>query len=559
MAGGILETFYFMFQADTTNVQDGTDAGTQSAERLTQTLNQTDQAATNMGHNFLDTIKGIGAALVGLVAVGALKSMAEASADATDELRQQARELHTDVSLLDAWQKGVEGADGSASEFNATLKKLAEGGRDPYLALERLSGQFKGLSDIKADKLGERLGIDKGTVEILRQGKQGISDMLERQKLLGVVTKEQAEIAKKYKDQVKDTNTVYDDVRRRIATEILPYLTMFQKAMEKLTIWSRDNKYFVLAFFGAVGTILTVAYIPTMWRAVAATYALLAPYLLIGAAVAAVGLLFALAFDDVMNFLDGNDSVIGELAKKWPIVGDVVRGLAEAFRFSWEAAKLYLGFFVDLFTQGPTQAVENFGNKFNEIMAKIFEKFPQLKPIFEAVGNAAAAVANGIMMGWQSLFDFIKGILDFVLKAADKVQGGISAVKGFFGVGGGDKKDEPKKDEPKKTDMSAKGKTEDANAHGPRRVLNAPGSEKAIEGAKLAKQEIAKTNHPLASQTSNSIANSKTSNKSTSVNIAEIKIVTQATDAKGIADGVSQGLNDQLKNAKGQFETGVAI
>lgn len=542
MPGGLLETFYFMFEADTTRVQEGADAGTRSAEQLQQTLNETDAAASNMGSNFLSTLKGIGGALVGMVAIGALKSMAEASADATEELRNQAEELHTDVSMMHAWQKGVEAAGGSASEFNSTLKKLAEGGRDPYMALEKLTGQFQNLSDIKAEKLGERLGIDKGTIEILRQGKQGINDMLERQKLLGVVTKEQTEIAKKYKDQVRDTNTVYDDVRRRIATEILPYLTLFQKGMEKLTIWARDNKYFVLAFFGAIGTILTVAYIPTMWRAVVATYALLAPYLLIGAAIAAVGLLFALVFDDVMNFLDGNQSVIGELAKKWPIVGDIVRGLAEAFKFAWEAAKLYFGFLIDLITVGPTKAVENFGVKFKDVFAAIFEKFPQLKPLFEGVGKTMEGVANIVKMAWGGLLDVIKGVVAFAIGAADKVQGGISAVKGFFGVGGARV--------PAANDSGAVGTGT--------RAYGIPGSEAAMAAAQAGKTEIQKTNHPLASQTSNSISNSRTSTRSNTVTVGEVVINTPATDVKGIAAGVQQGLSDQLKNAQAQFETGVS-
>ena len=63
--------------------------------------------------------------------------------------------------------------------------------------------------------------------------------------------------------------------------------------------------------------------------------------------------------------------------------------------------------------------------------------------------------------------------------------------------------------------------------------------------------------NPLNSVTSNSISNSHRSQSETNVQVGEINVQTQATDAKGVASGVTGELKDQLGNLSHENSTGI--
>jgi len=157
MAGSLLEAFFFSFSADTSGVREGIDAGRTGAENLNETLNQTDETAGRIGRSFIDLAKSAGALIVGTLAFGAIKAMTIASAESTNQLADQARELRISANELNAWQKANINAGGSAESFNATLKTLNERYRDPQKGLEQLiktAERFKGLNASQADRLG---------------------------------------------------------------------------------------------------------------------------------------------------------------------------------------------------------------------------------------------------------------------------------------------------------------------------------------------------------------------------------------------------------------------
>lgn len=549
----ILEAFFFTFQADTRPMREGIDAGRRGANQLNQELNHTEDAAKKISESFLDLAKSAGALVTGVLAFGAIKAMTEASAEATVALAAQARELRTNVDTLNAWQKVAIASGGTAEGLNETFKKLSGMYRDPEKALMRIADRFKGISDLHADRLGEMFGIDKGTVQSMRDGAAGLQLLLDHQKALSSVTKEDVDAAKAFKRQLTDTNTVYDDVRRKIATEILPYMTKFLKAMEVITIWARDNKYFVLSFFGAIATIIAGMYIPAMIRAVVATYALLAPYLLVGAAVAAVAAVFALAFDDVMNFLDGNKSVIGDLAKRWPIIGEIVMYFVENIRLLGAVCKAVFGFITDTIMSGPRVALENLNAAFDKILEGVLTRFPALAPVFEIIGEVMRGIATGIGNAWTDLTSIIMGVVKLAVWAAEKLAGGYKAVKGFFGGAPGQVPTVKPYGQVVSDEAVAQAQVQDGK---PGAVGTPAASVQQV--VLIGQQQLAQTNNPINSLTSNSITNSaKSSNVQRTVKIDKIEIQTQATDAKGISEGVQKSLTDALISAHDSFDDGV--
>jgi len=521
MAGSVLETFIYMFAADTQALDDGLKKSDDSTDKLKKGLIDTDEAASKLGDNFMAIAKNAVTLFAGVFAIGAIKAFTVESANATNELGKQAKAAFMSAEAFDTYGKAAVAAGGSGEALTGFLSKMKLAGRDPIKVLDDLAGRFKGLSDIRANRLAEALGIDKGMIPLLQKGKQGIEDMIARQKELGIVTTEQVEVAKKYKDQQRDTTQVYDDIKRKIATEILPYMTQFMKIMERIAIWARDNKFFVIGFFGAVAAVITVLYLPALVRAIAATYALLAPYIAIVAAVAAVGAIVALVFDDIMNYLDGNNSMIGQIAKKWPIVGEAVHAVADVVKLWWGIMKAILGALSELIMNGPSAAFQYLKEQVGAVFSEFMSKHPALMGALQAIGAAFTSAANIATSAWEGLVAIVKAVIGTVSGAISTIMKGANAVAGVFGFGDG-----------KKIQQTA-----DAGQ------------------AALATASRAPTNNVSSSAISN--FKNMQANKTVQVN-GPITVQTQATDAEGVAKGVSQGLSMQLKNAQDNFDDGVA-
>lgn len=552
----LLEAFFFSFSADTRQVREGIDSGRRGAEQLNQSLLHTDEVAGRLGSSFLDLAKSAGALVAGTLALSSIKAMTIASAEQTNELAKQAREYRTNANELLAWQNAATSAGGSAEGFNATLKMLTERFRDPQKGLEaltRAADRFKGLDDFQADRLGARLGLDAGTIAIMRQGSAGVQDMIIRQKELSSITKEDTDTARKFRQQLQDTNTVYDDIRRKVATQVLPILTDFLKFMERITIWTRDNKWFVLSFFGGVAAIITAIYLPAIISATVATFALIAPYLLIGAAIAAVAGLFALAYDDVMNFLAGNKSLLGEMEKRYPIVGDIVRGLIGAFTDLWSGVKIVVQGIIDLFTKGPQAAFDNFVISATAMLDRLADRFPQFANIFNLIAKAISMSADFGMRAWDKFFSALKVWFDWLWGALKFTAGVIGTVAEWLGKAAGWLG---------KAANDTAGFVLDAtgNAPAPAGVTNGPTQVSTSALIAAGRQQVqSAAAAPTNSQTTNSIMNSRTSTtqKTMQVTIPQVTINTQATSADDIAKGFNQSLSEQLRNAHSQFDDGV--
>jgi len=86
--------------------------------------------------------------------------------------------------------------------------------------------------------------------------------------------------------------------------------------------------------FAIAGTAITVTFLPAIWSAAAGVIAATWPILLIVAAIAALGVAFALAYDDVKAFLSGQDSLLGTLMERYGWFRAAINGLGVAFRAS---------------------------------------------------------------------------------------------------------------------------------------------------------------------------------------------------------------------------------
>ena len=145
--------------------------------------------------------------------------------------------------------------------------------------------------------------------------------MVKRQKELGVATAEDAEIAREFNTAWQDTRQVFSSVFREVGASVLPVLADMLGGVQGFVQFLRDNENFVEGVFLGLSGIMTSKLAPALLAALTNPIAL----------AAALALAFGALYDDVQAFLSGNDSLIGQISEKYPVVGEIVKDVAEAF------------------------------------------------------------------------------------------------------------------------------------------------------------------------------------------------------------------------------------
>lgn len=437
----ILDTFFFMFEADTTGVTKGIKGADTLTNKLTKSLQDTDKTTQQLAQSFLKMAENAAKAAVAVVALATIKSATQATIDNTNAVAMQARAIGVSTEALSLWQNSVKSVGGSADQATETITKLAErfrtmgtiGGqsfifeqlglsakemqeaiKDPTVALVKLSETFEHLNESQRLYLGQKLGLDIGTITLISKGRVELEQYMKRQQELGVVTKEQAYRAAAYKMELAELGTVYETVRRELTSDFLPALTWLLGKIEAVTLYFREHKTFVIAFFAAIAAVLLAVYTPAIVSAAVATWALIAPYVAVGLAIAALAAIFAAIVDDVWAFAHGQDSVIGEMLKKWPLIADVVRSVCEIIKMAFTLVRMELGKFTDWVSSAGAGVWKEYKAAVLDMVNSLVKAFPFLATAGKAMSDAFAFEIKGLTDIWQAFYDIVKKVWEMI-------------------------------------------------------------------------------------------------------------------------------------------------
>lgn len=545
----VLETFYFIFESDASKLNQGLQDANKQTEKLEDNLRNTDKVALTAGDSLKKMAGAALTALGGVAAFSALWSGVNQVASELDALGDAAEAIDVPVDELNAWGMAAtftagsqEALINSVNTLNQKVSELALKGKgellpvfqklglsladirknadDPLALLTAMSDGMSKLSKAEAAGLGAKLGLDRGTINLLSEGKDGLEALLQKQRDAGVATAEQVEKAAEFNDTLDEWRFTFNSVKRDILTVLLPPLSSFFKMLGAGVQWMRDNKEITIAFFSALAAVLIGVYAPAAITAAAATWALIGPYALAAAGVLLFAAAVALLAEDLYFFGQGHDSITGRLAERWPIVGDAIRAIGQVL--AWLAAFMgaQIGFIIDLITVGPKEAMDNLNKAFSSLVTDILSRFPKME-------NAAGYFARGIKNDFEMIgnaWDWLVDKLDAGLKIWEKLNsfsffGGSNPLFGSPTMGG------------------------------------ATSNPNVDRGAIARGQQIlSSTQTPLASQTSASIS---TRNSSKSVTIGEVNVNTQATNAGQIASDIKPALDRELASAIDSFDDGI--
>lgn len=538
-----------MFETNADKVKKGNDETKKSTDDLEESLGRTDRQAHVMGEHIVGTLKEVAGAFAAAFAVDKIFEGIKAQAELNAQLGETATRLGVNIEDLAAWGEGSKRNGGSVEEFAGTLdflnknlaavdatgtsrvlpffKKLKIQGTDAhgkirplFDLLGDLAGRFEHMSKQESAGYAEKLGIGPGTLLLLQSGRKGVEDTIKRMKELGVTTKEDAETAHAFNDQLDDLHQVLGHIYTAIGSAVLPSLMEFFHWIEKIATYLSSHATLVEGFFIGVAGVISYLYLPAMIEAAVATFAALAPFLLIGAAIIAVGAAFALIYDDVMNFLKGNQSVIGELSKRWPWVGEtiktVVQGIADIFEWAVGVIKGAIDLWVAAFELayavmalvgrviiGEWRAVVTF---IEEKIKALVKAFPLLGVAFRAVGEVFKAVGHAILEVFEWIISKVAKLADFYkwitggLKSATVTVNGVAVGQSALATAGG--------------------------AH-------------------------------LGALSSTSLTSLRGGDKNVKVDVGGIKIDAPGADAQTVGDKVGDSLADHMRQAVNHFDDGV--
>jgi len=276
---------------------------------------------------FSDMAKEATKFLAVLGGTAVIKNFIQDTIESSSAVERFSRNLGSSVETVSAWGNAAEVAGGSAEGLQGTMDMLSksqtelqltgQSGLIPYLSalgvsmadlngnarpvndmLLDMADKFSGMDRRTANNLGQMMGIDPGTMNLLLQGRIAVEAMIASQKELGVVTKEQAESAERFRQQTVLFKQEMNATGRDLVANLIPVLEKLFSIFDGLGKWIRDNQTFVQTFLtilavglGAVG----LAAIPINLTVVA--------FVALAAAMAAL-------YDDYKTFKNGGDSAM---------------------------------------------------------------------------------------------------------------------------------------------------------------------------------------------------------------------------------------------------------
>ena len=509
-------------------------------DKTTQDLGKTAHKTDDSFSELIGTLKGTAAAWLSFEV---LKSgVIDTSAD-IEELGRFAARAGEHVELMSALSQINIDKGGNIGDLSEDIKRLNDqandfsmtGGGEGADVFERfgisvkdsegklklgsnllleLSDHFAKLDKQESSGLGEMMGFSEGTITMLQQGRHALELMIDRKKQMGVVDDKQVKAAKDFNDQWRHTKQVFSNAFRSGITSILPFITKLLNGLNSIADFMRDNKVFVMSFFGAIAGIITVMYLPAILSAAAATWALVAPFLAVGAAVAAVAAIFALAVDDVYSFLEGNESVTGKLVAYW--------------KDSTNKIKAYI-------SKAFSDAKQSVSDAMDNVEQSVSNTFDNVKSsVVEAMDDVKKGITDGFQRGIDSVYGMFNKLIDWLKSSLT----GITDFIPDFLMGDND------------LSVKVKGNIEAANkyndnANNTASVINNHESNmKAIDNT-YKKQQI--TNH-----------NNSTNNQPVTIHSKPVyNITSQTGDPKQIAEQIEEHTRIHYNDLMTEYDNGI--
>lgn len=518
-------------------------------KKVQNELNKTDTQYQKAGESVAGFAKKALAAVGLFMSASALVGESVARAAEIESLDKFGKKINVAAADVDAFAGSVAELGGTREAAQSDMEAMAKSFGFAGNSMEKILRTADKVQGMKFDKAKATLGAlgvsDDKTVELMMKGRKELERMMGVQKEYSGITRESIEQSVKFNKSMQSFKQSSGLLKNSFLEMVIPILATGLEWVSKFVGFCKENKTLITGFFIAVGIALATYYVPPMLAAAAATLAATWPIIAIIAVIALLAAAFALVYDDIMNFIDGNDSMIGRILDKYPGLKAVILAL-------WDVFKKLFNFIIDVAVIVGKAAAD----AFNLIIDAGKSLWNWLLGFIKSLGNWGKSfqgvfdnVSNAVVGIFKWLWKQIEAYLGWINKGLNKIKEGWAAFKSWFGAGD----DDIEVDQTVNRTVNEQGQIE----------YDMP-PEKTISEEDAAKMAQAMTAHlysvsndPMNPVTSQAISNQSTTSNETNISIGELKVETQATDAQGMAAGAKDALGSQLQDFGHQTNTGL--
>lgn len=437
----VLDSFYFLFDSDTSKLDKGLEHSEKKTDSLIDKLKDVDKEGGKAGsalHGLIGKTAGIiGVGLsIGALIAGVKESAAayEALSKLADEFRSTATAMQefTDVAKLvglsedeaaeslkaldGVMQKAMQNTDGAGKTFKELGVSLTDAdgkARSTTDVMNELATAMQGMDEQQRLAITDKLGLDGPALKMFTADALALQKRVtDLSRASGLNLEEATKRSKEFTKASKAMGTEFDILKMyidKISEKFkMSSMPIFTKAMETATKYVRmfteylmDHSKFVEGVFIAIGAAIAYFMLPAAISGAVAVWAMIAPFVAVGAAAAAVGLVFALVYDDIMNFIDGGDSMIGEMVNRWPIIGEIASSIGDAFKALWDIGVQLMDFMIAMWDD-PAAAFSNFFSMIVDGIKSLLNMIPGLSTAMGALGFGGDT-AKGVAAGKDSI------------------------------------------------------------------------------------------------------------------------------------------------------------
>lgn len=500
-------------------------------------LNALDDAARKLGVSLKETgdkgalsferLKGTLTKVLGVIGgVAFIKSQLTEFTDAALEVDTASNTLGMDIKEFQGWQNaaekvGLETQDlvqlfgdvsdrmydavlhdsgpfkDAVDDIGISLKGVKEGATSSADMLLQFARAVEKMPKDKAHGLLTQYGFDPESIKLIMMGEKELEKLIKTGKEKARFDKQDIENAQKLREAQQRLNTAWRTISALFASTVSPAVTFLTNLLSDLLGWVKENKQFVIVFFTLLAGVITTLMLPALTAMATAAWAAIAPFTPLIAIIGAIGLVI----EDLITYIQGGES---ELSNFWSVFGSGEE-IGAQFKSLWEGIKSVL--------ESVWEAL------------KAISKFFIL--IFSLTGEGVIAAIDGIWKGITNLYNTLVEMLNWV---AQKLYNLLPDwIKDWLGG------DESSRPEETKAEAKPGGVADSMRVDDVRPSILPP-------------QVRAGDARP------GSVSNVNNSRQMTSTtNVGEVKVYTQATDAEGIAQGVVPALRNQTAQADSAF------
>lgn len=375
MAGQQLDEFSIKFDAEGLKElnNDLKNETSQNLDKTEEKFKRVEVQSTKLMQNF----KKLTVALGALAFAGKILRSAFDTYEAAEKIDTLAKKTNIAVDSLQRLGIAASKFGGNTESTATSIQKLKITGNAEQ-ELENIASKMEKMkTDAQKMEFAKSLGIDEGTTRLLIQGVARYREELKRANKYKLYTKEDIERIRDYRQAQADIRMGIESIYKSIASMLLPALVKISSMIRKVTDWlaAHEGAAKIIGVF-----VLVVAGITAVNTALSLLLA--NPVVLTIVAIAAAITALIAIINDLIVFIQGGESVIGDILEKMgydteAIRADVIREINAIISF----IKTLIGW------------VQSVGQAFIQMGAKIREWYENLpEPIKKILGGVKNAI-----------------------------------------------------------------------------------------------------------------------------------------------------------------------